>query len=132
MDLFGPSRTPSLGGKSYVYIIVDYFSRQTWVLFLSQKDEVFFYEFLEFCNKVQNEKGFTIICIRNDHGKEFKNIDFEIYCNEHRIDHDFSTPRTPQQNRVVEKKNRTIQEMARTMLNENSLPKYFWTEVAMF
>ena len=134
MDLFGPSRTPSLRGKSYVYIIVDDFSRQTWVLFLSQKNEVFFfiYEILEFCNKVQNEKGFTITCIRNDHGIEFENIDFEEYCNEHRIDHNFSTFRTPQQNGIVEKKNRTIQEMARTMLNENSLPKYFWTEVAMF
>ena len=92
----------------------------------------FFYEFLEFCNKVQNEKGLTITCTRSDHGREFKNIDFENYYNEHRINHNFSTPRTSQQNRVVEKKNRTIQEMARTMLNENSLPKYFWTEVAMF
>ena len=104
-------------------------------MFLSQKNEVFyfyFYEILEFCNKVQNEKGFTITCIRSDHGREFKNIDFENYYNEHRIDHNFLTPRTFQQNRVVEKKNITIQEMARTMLNENSLPKYFWTKVAMF
>ena len=92
----------------------------------------FLYEILEFCNKVQNEKGFTITCIRSNHGREFKNIDFENYCNEHRIDHNFSTPRTSQQNRVVEKKNITIQEMARTMLNESNLPKYFWTKVAMF
>ena len=55
--------------------------------------------------------------------REFKNINFENYYNEHRINHNFSTPRTSQQNRVVEKKNRTIQEMARTMLNENNLPK---------
>ena len=101
-------------------------------MFLSQKNEVFFYEFLEFCNKVQNEKVFTITCIKSDHRREFKNINFENYCNEHRIDHNFSTLRTPQQNGIVEKKNRTIQEMARTMLNENNLPKYFWTEVAMF
>ena len=51
MDLFGPSRTPSLGGKSYAYVIVDDFSRYTWVLFLSQKNEAF-YEFSNFCNKV--------------------------------------------------------------------------------
>ena len=44
MDLFDPSRTPSLGGKSYTYVIVDDFSRYTWVLFLSQKNESF-YEF---------------------------------------------------------------------------------------
>ena len=124
MDLFSPSRTPSLGGKSYTYVIVDDFSRYTWVLFLSQKNEAF-YEFSKLCNKVQNEKGFTITCIRSDHGKEFENIEFEDYCNEHGINHNFSPPRTPQQNGVVERKNRTLQEMARTMLNENNLPKYF-------
>ena len=51
MNLFSPSRTPSLGGKSYAYVIVDDFSRFTWILFLSQKNEVF-YEFSKFCNKV--------------------------------------------------------------------------------
>ena len=86
------------------------------------------YELSKFCNKVQNEKGFAITCIRSDHGREFENIDFEEYCNEHRIDHNFSTPRTPQQNGVVERKNKTLQEMTRTMLNENNLPKYFWAE----
>ena len=55
MDLFGPSRTASLGGKYYAYVIVDDFSRYKWVLFLSQKNEAF-YEFSKFCNKVQNEK----------------------------------------------------------------------------
>ncbi|WKA13308.1 hypothetical protein VitviT2T_030622 [Vitis vinifera] len=127
MDLFGPSRTPSLGGKSYAFVIVDDFSRYTWVLFLSQKNEAF-YEFSKFCNKVQNEKCFTITCIRSDHRREFENIDFEDYCNEHGINHNFSALRTLQQNRVVERKNRTLQEMARTMLNENNLPKYFWAE----
>ena len=78
--------------------------------------------------KVQNEKGFAITCIRSDHGRELKNIDFEEYCNEHGIDHNFSAPRTPQQNGVFERKNRTLQEIARTMLNEKNLPKYFWAE----
>ena len=49
-------------------------------------------------------------------------------CNEHGYDHNFSVPRTPQQNGVVERKNRTLKEMARTMLCENNLPKYFWGE----
>ena len=43
--------------------------------------------------------------------------------------HNFSTPRNPQQNGVVERKNRNLQEIARTMLNEHSLPKYFWAKV---
>ena len=109
-------------------LFLDDFSRYTWVLFLSQKNESF-YEFSKFFNKVQNEKGFSIPCIRSDHGREFENVDFEDYCNEHGIDHNFSTPRTLQQNGVVERKNRTLQEMARTILNENNLPKYFWAEV---
>ena len=96
-------------------------------LILSQKNEAF-YEFSKFCNKVQNEKCFTITYIRSDHGKEFENVNFKDYCNEHRIDHNFLSLKTPQQNGVVERKNRTLQEMARTMLNENNLPKYFWAK----
>ena len=107
MDLFGPSKIPSLRGKSYTYVIVDDFSRYTWVLFLRKTNEAF-YEFSKFCNKVQNEKSFIITCVRSDHGREFENIDFKDYCNEHGIDHNFSVPRTPQQNRVVERKNRTL------------------------
>ena len=97
MGLFGPFRTSSLGGKSYAYVIVEDFSRYTCVLFLSQKNKAFY----EFCNKVQNEKGFVTTCIRSDHGREFENIDFEEYCNEHGIDHNFLALRTPQQNGVV-------------------------------
>ncbi|KAH9669926.1 hypothetical protein KPL70_021986 [Citrus sinensis] len=80
------------------------------------------------CKKLQNEKGHGIVCIRSDHGGEFENHAFEIFCNNLGIGHKFSSPRTPQQNGVVERKNRSIQEMARTMLNENALPKYFWAK----
>ena len=83
------------------------FSKYTWFLFLSQNNEAF-YEFSKFCNKVQNEKGFAITCIRSDYGREFENIDFEEYCNEYGINHNFSTSKTPQQNGVVERKNRTL------------------------
>ena len=74
---------------------------------------------------MQNEKGYTITSIRSDHGGEFDNLALENFCNENSFEHNFSSPRTPQQNGVVERKNRTLQEMARTMLNENDLPKYF-------
>ena len=74
---------------------------------------------------MQNEKGYTITSIRSDHGGEFDNLALENFCNENGFEHNFSSPRTPQQNGVVERKNRTLQEMARTMLNENDLPKYF-------
>jgi len=69
-----------------------------------------------------------ILKIRSDHGGEFENEPFEIFCEKHGIVHEFSSPRTPQQNRDVERKNRTLQEMARTMIHENNLAKHFWAE----
>ncbi|KAH9697694.1 Integrase catalytic domain-containing protein [Citrus sinensis] len=127
VDLFGPSRYASLSGKYYAFVIVDDYSRYTWVLFLANKDDAIDV-FRIFYKKVQNEKGYSITCIRSDHGGEFENHVFENFCNDLGIEHQFSSPTTPQQNGVVERKNRSIQEMARTMLNENSLPKYFWAE----
>ncbi|KAH9715535.1 Integrase catalytic domain-containing protein [Citrus sinensis] len=117
----------SLKGKYYAFVIVDDYSRYTWVLFLANKDDAFD-AFKVLCKKIQNEKGYGIACIRSDHGGEFENHAFEIFCNDFGIEHQFSSPRTAQQNGVVERKNRSIQEMVRTMLNENSLPKYFWAE----
>ncbi|KAH9792990.1 Integrase catalytic domain-containing protein [Citrus sinensis] len=127
VDLFGPSRYASLSGKYYAFVIVDDYSRYTWVLFLANKDDAIDV-FRIFYKKVQNEKGYSITCIRSDHGGEFENHAFENFCNNLGIEHQFSSPRTPQQNEVVERKNRSIQEIGRTMLNENSLPKYFWAE----
>ena len=125
MDLFGPSRTTSLGGKLYSLVIMDDFSIYTWVLFLAHKNDAF-HEFSKLCRKNQNEKGLTISCIRSDHEREFENVDFESFCDEHGIEHKFLALRTPQQNGVVERKNITLQEMARTMLYENNFPTYFW------
>jgi len=67
--------------------------------------------------------------LRSDHGGEFQNELFENFCEENGIMHDFSTPSTPQQNGVVERKNRSLEELARTMLNEYDVPKYFWADV---
>ena len=66
--------------------------------------------------------------IWSDHGGEFKNEVFETFCKKKGINHNFTFPRTPQQNGVVERKNRTLQECARTLLNGCSLPKHFWAE----
>ncbi|GJT49834.1 gibberellin 2-beta-dioxygenase 8-like protein [Tanacetum coccineum] len=77
--------------------------------------------------KIQNHLGSSIVAIRTDHGREFDNeIQFRAYCDAQGITHNFSTPRTPQSDGVVERKNRTLQEMSRTMLNEQSIPQNFW------
>ena len=124
MELFGPSRTRSFRGNVYALVIVDDFSRYTWTLFLVQKSDAF-KAFKKYAKQIQNEKSLTIASIRSDHGGEFQNALFEEFCGEHGISHNFSAPRTPQQNGVVERKNRSLVELARTMLSDSNLRKYF-------
>lgn len=127
MDLMGPMQTESLAGKKYVFVCVDDFSRYTWVEFLREKSDTFDI-FKELCQRLQREKGMGIIKIRSDHGKEFENAKFAEYCASEGIFHEFSAPITPQQNGIVERKNRTLQESARVMLHAKNLPYYFWAE----
>jgi hypothetical protein len=77
---------------------------------------------------VENERGTTIITVRSDNGGEFKNAKFDDFCSKRGYKREFSAPRTPQQNGVVERKNRTLIELARTMLNEHPTPKFLWAE----
>ncbi|GJT98156.1 retrovirus-related pol polyprotein from transposon TNT 1-94 [Tanacetum coccineum] len=126
MDLFGPSAVRSYEGNRYTLVIVDDYCRYTWTRFLKDKTEAFD-QFKIFSKKIQNQLGCTIVSIRTDHGREFDNeVQFGEFCNANGITHNFSAPRTPQSNGVVERKNRTLQEMSRTMLNEQSLPQKFW------
>ena len=94
---------------------------------MTHKDETF-HVFLKFYRKVTNEKDFSCQNIRSDHRIKFKNQDFKKFYDEKDIDHNFSVPRTSQQNGIVEKKNRTLEEMACTILSESNLPRYFWTK----
>ena len=127
MDVFGPSRIMSLGGNLYALVILDDFSRYTWTLFLAAKNDTF-HAFKRLAKMLENEKSSKVVSIRSEHGGEFQNERFEHFCEKHGIKHNISTPRTRQQNGVVERKNRSLEELARTMLNENSLPKYFWAD----
>ena len=127
MDLFGPSRTASLAGNYYALVIVDDFSRYTWTLFLASKNDAY-KAFKKLAKVLHNENENRIKQIRSTHGGEFQNAKFDRYCEKHGIIHSYSAPRTPQQNGVVERKNRSLEELARTMLNESGLPKYFWAD----
>lgn len=95
--------------------------------FLESKDDTL-KTFKSFNKRVQNEKGYCITTIRSDKGVEFVNEEFEEFCEQEGITYQFSTPRTSQQNDVAERKNRSLQEMAKTVLIETSIPKYFWAE----
>jgi len=90
----GPTRIESLGGKKYIMVIVDDFSRYTWVEFLREKSEAC--EKLEtLCKRLQNEKGVPIVKIRSDNGKEFKNARFKSFCEKNGIKREFSASKTP-------------------------------------
>ena len=78
--------------------------------------------------RIKKEKGFRISTIQSNHGTEFENEFFKNFYNENGILHTFFSPRTPQQNGIVERKNRTLVEMARIILHGYNLPLYFWAE----
>ena len=94
VDLMGPTRTESLGGKRYIMVIVDDFSRYTWVEFLREKSEEC-EKLGSLCKRLQNEKGIPIVKIRSDHGKEFENARFESFCEKNGIKKEFLAPKTP-------------------------------------
>jgi transposase InsO family protein len=127
MDLFGPIAYISIGGSKYCLVIVDDYSRFTWVFFLQEKSQT--QETLKgFLRRAQNKFGLRIKKIRSDNGTEFKNSQIEGFLEEEVIKHEFSSPYTRQQNGVVERKNRTLLDMARTMLDEYKTPNRFWAE----
>ena len=103
MDLFGSTRVASLDGMHYAYVLVEDYSRFTWVCFLAHKNDAF-KAFENFAKRVQKEKEFCISSIRSDHGIEFENEFFKTFCNENVISHTFSSPRTPQQNGSLKEK----------------------------
>ena len=126
MDLMGPITPNSVAEKQYIFVLVDDFSRFTWVRFLKHKsDAVDSFRILAL--QLKQEKG-GIVQIRSDHGGEFQNKDFDTFCQSQGIQHQYAAPRTPQQNGIVERKNRTLQEMARAMLAGNNVPSGFWAE----
>jgi hypothetical protein len=78
--------------------------------------------------KIQIEQNSPIMRMCSDHGREFENAQFEEYCRSYGIQHEFSSPITPQQNGVVEQKNRVLQEMAQVMIHSKNLAQQFWGE----
>jgi hypothetical protein len=127
MDLMGPTRTASLGGKRYIPVIVDDFSRYTWAIPIREKSDAFDVAQHLF-KKIQVEQNCQIMRIPSDHGREFENSKFEEFCLSYGIKQEFSSPITPRHNGVVERKNMVIQEMARVMIQSKNLAQHFWGE----
>nr|GEW42221.1 retrovirus-related Pol polyprotein from transposon TNT 1-94 [Tanacetum cinerariifolium] len=114
MDLCGPMRIASINGKRYVLVIVDDYSRCTWVHFLRSKDEAPKL-IIKFLKRITVLLQSPVIIIRTDNGTEFKNQVLKEYFDTVGISHQMSFVQTPQQNGVVERRNRTLVEAARTI-----------------
>jgi transposase InsO family protein len=127
MDLFGPVAYLNIRGSKYGLDIVDDFSRFTWVLFLQDKSETQG-TLKHFLRRARNEFEIKVKKIRSDNGSEFKNLQVEEFLEEEGIKHEFFAPYTPQQNGVVERKNRMLIDMERMMLGEYKTPERFWSE----
>ncbi|GJU88417.1 putative ribonuclease H-like domain-containing protein [Tanacetum coccineum] len=127
MDLFGPTFVKSLMKKMYCLVVTDDYSRFSWVFFLATKDETSGI-LKSFITRVENLIDQKVKVIRCDNGTEFKNKEMNQFCERKGIKREFSVARTPQQNRVAERKNRTLIEAARTMLANSKLPTTFWAE----
>jgi transposase InsO family protein len=87
-----------------------------------------FEHFRSLALRLNNEHPNCLKVIHSDNGTEFRNASFDEFCLGHGIDQQFSTPRIPQQNGVVEQKNHTPVEMARMMLDEHMTPRCFWAD----
>jgi hypothetical protein len=126
INLVGPTRTKGLKGEKYFMLLVDDYTRMTVVCFLRNKSEAF-ENFKIYKEMGENEMDSKIKCLRSDNGGEFSSKEFMDSCSKHGIKTQFSIARTPQHNGVVERKNMTLQEMARTMLMNYKLTDVFWT-----
>nr|GEX83207.1 hypothetical protein [Tanacetum cinerariifolium] len=127
MDLFGSTFVKSLNKKSYCLVITNDYTRFTWVFFLAIKDETS--PILKtFITGLENQLSIKVKINRSDNGTVFKNSNLTQFCRLKGIKREFSVPRTPQQNGIAKRKNKTLIEAARTMLANSFLLIPFWAE----
>nr|GEV68143.1 hypothetical protein [Tanacetum cinerariifolium] len=125
MDLSGPMLVQTINGKKYILVMVDDYSRFTWVKFLRSKDETTKFV-IKFLKQIQVSLNKTFQYIRIDNGTEFVNQTLTGYYESDGIFHQKSASRTPQQNSVVKRQNHTLVEAARTMLIFFKASMFLW------
>ncbi|KAJ4710707.1 Retrovirus-related Pol polyprotein from transposon TNT 1-94 [Melia azedarach] len=126
-DVCGPMQTSSLNQNRYFILFVDDLTRMTWVYFMNNKSQAFSC-FKKFKSLAETQSGNKVKKLRTDNGKEYISNEFDKFCEDAGIQHRLTVPYSLQQNGVCERKNRTLLEMARSMLYEKNLPKKFWAE----
>lgn len=126
-DVCGKMDVPSLGGSEYVLTFIDDKTRFTWTYMIKKKSEVFG-KFLEWKAMAEKGVGESLKTLRTDNGGEYVSKEFEDFLRTEGIRHEFTVPKTPEQNGVAERMNRTLGEKVRAMLSDSGLPKAFWAE----
>ena len=126
-DVCGKMGAKSLSGKEYFVTLIDDKSRFMWTFALKLKSDVF-EVFLNWKSLVEKSTDKKLKSLRSDNGGEYISTEFEDYLKKEGIAHQSSVPKTPEQNGVAERKNRTIVEAIRSLLSDSNLPKSFWAE----
>ena len=119
--------TRSLGGAEYFLTFIDDKTHYVWVYVLKRKDQVF-ERFLEWKALVEKSSGRKLKVLRSDNGGEYTSAEFEDYLKSEGVRHECTVPKTPEQNGVAERMNRTLMETVRSMLANAKLPQKFWAE----
>lgn len=127
MDLIGPFQVDNIGGKRYTLVVLDEFSRFTWVIFLRHKSDAT-EKVVGLFSRLQCETGEAIIAVCSDNEREFVNKDLINYFWEEAIDYQYSSPITPQQTGVAKRKNRSILDMGKTLLHAKKVAFHFWPD----
>ena len=126
-DLCGHITPKTLGGAAYFLLVVDDCGRYMWVEMLKTKDQALDC-FKKIKLRAEVESGEKLKALRTDRGGEFTSNLFSVFCSDGGIKHYTTTPYSPQQNGVVERRNQTVVEMARCMLKSMQVPSVFWGE----
>ncbi|GJY37185.1 retrovirus-related pol polyprotein from transposon TNT 1-94 [Tanacetum coccineum] len=127
MDLFRPVTPRSINHEKYTLVIVDEYSRYTWVYFMKKKSQAP-ETIMSFIKRVKNQIDIKVKQLKTDNGTEFRNSILVNFCDEKGISQKKSSPYTPEKNGVAERKNRTLIEATRTMLSGSIFSKQYWTE----
>lgn len=120
-DLCGPITPSTPGGKRYVFVLIDDCSRYMWTILLDKKSEAF-NKFKVFKQLVENETKAKVKTFRSDRGGEFLSHEFKEFCEKNGINRHLTASYSPQQNGVVEHRNRTLLEMTRSLLKHMNVP----------
>lgn len=126
-DLCGPFETPSLGGNRFYAIFKDEHSAYRIVYPLKTKDQLL-EKLKQVISQIRSETGNNVIRLRSDNGREYVNKDVAAFLEEKGIQHEVSAPYNPEQNGMSERENRTLLNLARSMLYSSNLPSNLWAE----